>query len=556
MEITDILGNSQAFNNNSQKQDKNSASNEFATILESSQFTLDAAKNKPSIANNIKQNEVDNSENFKDVKTKTEDKPLKDNKSDNEEKSDIKSNRKSDENNKNAKENSEQRDVSENQKYESTENEEISSTNSDKKSSTVNEVNAENNSENNINEETKHKDEVIEEIVELLATSPELAQILQITPDMTTEEIVSAIAKALPQIEAALANMPSTGTNELQNNLSQVKDMISKIKDLSKDMETIPAQEFEEIISATKDLIKKVSNSPKNEQIQELAKFVKDGEKLEVKVENNTNKPVEAKVATDKVVSFENETETKKSIDLSSETTNKSNTNTSINVNKNDTNQQNVLVNNSNTTNNADLTNIANPAANAQNTNIDNASKQTGNINLAANVLSGDISGNRFDTSSKINAKTEVKTQQNILSKEVVEQVKVNITKSAIKGIDKISIELKPRELGTVEVKIEIGKDGKLKAEVIAQKAETLAILQKDVNTLEKAFNDAGFDTKDGSFTFNFKQNENNQQSQNQDNKALMSKILANGNREEITNLDDLNSYKTTNPNGGLNIRV
>ena len=65
------------------------------------------------------------------------------------------------------------------------------------------------------------------------------------------------------------------------------------------------------------------------------------------------------------------------------------------------------------------------------------------------------------------------------MSKEVIDQVKVNITKSAVKGVDKVEIQLKPEDLGHIEVKMQIGKDGKLQAHIVASRPETAEILRE-----------------------------------------------------------------------------
>ena len=100
------------------------------------------------------------------------------------------------------------------------------------------------------------------------------------------------------------------------------------------------------------------------------------------------------------------------------------------------------------------------------------------------------------------------------MSKEVIDQVKVNITKSAVKGVDKIDISLKPEDLGHIEIKMQLSKDGKLQAHIIASRPETMEILQKDMQILQKAFADAGFQTDDNSLSFAY--NDNNQAWQQQ----------------------------------------
>ncbi len=136
------------------------------------------------------------------------------------------------------------------------------------------------------------------------------------------------------------------------------------------------------------------------------------------------------------------------------------------------------------------------------------------------------------------------------MSKEVVEQVKVNITKSAVKGADKIDIQLKPEDLGHIQIKMQI-KDGKVQAHIVASRPETMDILQKEVQNLEKAFNDAGFETDEGSLTFSF--SEGNQAGQeSEDNTKLrnfIGEMLDGETSEEMAN--DNWTYS-----GGLNIRV
>ena len=80
--------------------------------------------------------------------------------------------------------------------------------------------------------------------------------------------------------------------------------------------------------------------------------------------------------------------------------------------------------------------------------------------------------------------------------------VSVSIARGAKEGADKIDIQLHPAELGRVEVKLEVGHDGRVMAVVSADRSDTLDQLRRDVNQLAKALADAGFDTDQNSFTF------------------------------------------------------
>ncbi len=86
------------------------------------------------------------------------------------------------------------------------------------------------------------------------------------------------------------------------------------------------------------------------------------------------------------------------------------------------------------------------------------------------------------------------------------EQVAVQIRKAIGEGADKINIKLHPANLGRVEVRMDIGKDGILTAVVIAEKPETLEMLQRDVRGLEKVLQEGGLKTDSQSFNFSLKE--------------------------------------------------
>ena len=90
-------------------------------------------------------------------------------------------------------------------------------------------------------------------------------------------------------------------------------------------------------------------------------------------------------------------------------------------------------------------------------------------------------------------------------SHSVVEQVFVKITKALNAGNDKITIQLRPANMGRVEVKMELTHDHRLIAVVTADNKDTLALLQKDARELQRALADAGLHTGDGDLNFNLR---------------------------------------------------
>lgn len=87
----------------------------------------------------------------------------------------------------------------------------------------------------------------------------------------------------------------------------------------------------------------------------------------------------------------------------------------------------------------------------------------------------------------------------------VTNQVAVHIQKAVAQGSDRINIQLKPAELGRVEVQMDVAKDGRVTAVISAERSETLDLLQRDARTLQSALTEAGLRTDSDSLSFNLK---------------------------------------------------
>lgn len=98
----------------------------------------------------------------------------------------------------------------------------------------------------------------------------------------------------------------------------------------------------------------------------------------------------------------------------------------------------------------------------------------------------------------------------------VVDQVTVQINKAIKAGADKINIKLYPQHLGRVEVRLDVGHDGRTVATVTADKPETLDMLRRDSDQLAKALQDAGLDMQSGDLSYNLKGQEDGRQQQQQ----------------------------------------
>ncbi len=126
-------------------------------------------------------------------------------------------------------------------------------------------------------------------------------------------------------------------------------------------------------------------------------------------------------------------------------------------------------------------------------------------------------------------AQSAARTPRPPMQAQVMEQVTVQIDKQVKDGADTIKIQLKPHELGKIEIKLEVSSDGRVSATVTADKPETLAMLQKDAKGLEKALEDAGLKPDSAATTFSLKGGEQ-QQNADRNNNARSRRGRSRGN--------------------------
>jgi flagellar hook-length control protein FliK len=98
-----------------------------------------------------------------------------------------------------------------------------------------------------------------------------------------------------------------------------------------------------------------------------------------------------------------------------------------------------------------------------------------------------------------------------VTAQQVVDQIKVSITRATKAGNDRVTIQLKPEELGRIEVKLEMSDDQKVHVTVTADNKDTLNLLQGDHKMLERALNDAGLRTDSNNLQFNLRSESNPQ---------------------------------------------
>lgn len=87
-----------------------------------------------------------------------------------------------------------------------------------------------------------------------------------------------------------------------------------------------------------------------------------------------------------------------------------------------------------------------------------------------------------------------------------VQAVPIAIGLKALEGAREFEIRLDPAELGRVDVKLSISEDGRVQASLVVDRVETLALLQRDARTLERAFDQAGLTADANAIQFSLRQ--------------------------------------------------
>ncbi len=90
----------------------------------------------------------------------------------------------------------------------------------------------------------------------------------------------------------------------------------------------------------------------------------------------------------------------------------------------------------------------------------------------------------------------------------VAEQIALHMRKAVNDDVSRIKITMQPASLGSVEISLEVGKDGQVKAVLAADKHETYEWLMRDARHLERILQDSGLKTDSASLSFQFKGDE------------------------------------------------
>jgi flagellar hook-length control protein FliK len=83
--------------------------------------------------------------------------------------------------------------------------------------------------------------------------------------------------------------------------------------------------------------------------------------------------------------------------------------------------------------------------------------------------------------------------------------IAIEIAASVKSGKSSFEIRLDPADLGRIDVRIDVDRNGQVTSHLTVEKPETLSMLRQDAPQLQQALDDAGFKTSDGGLQFSLR---------------------------------------------------
>jgi hypothetical protein len=87
----------------------------------------------------------------------------------------------------------------------------------------------------------------------------------------------------------------------------------------------------------------------------------------------------------------------------------------------------------------------------------------------------------------------------------VPEQISIRVHQAVADGESQIRLQLQPKELGRIDIKLDVSDGGKVSVTVVAERSDTLDLLMRDQRGLERALQQAGLDTDPDSLAFDLR---------------------------------------------------
>jgi flagellar hook-length control protein FliK len=136
-----------------------------------------------------------------------------------------------------------------------------------------------------------------------------------------------------------------------------------------------------------------------------------------------------------------------------------------------------------------------------------------------------------------------------------VQAIAAEITANVQIGRSRFEIRLDPPELGRIDVRLDVDRQGNVTSHLIVEKASTLDFLRRDAQQLERALQDAGLKTSDNSLQFSLR-DQQQQSNQQADHEPPRPKLLVADEETTVAEAAGRTYGRMIGLRGGLDIRV
>jgi len=132
----------------------------------------------------------------------------------------------------------------------------------------------------------------------------------------------------------------------------------------------------------------------------------------------------------------------------------------------------------------------------------------------------------------------------------------VEIAASVQSGRTRFELRLDPADLGRIDVRIDVDRNGQVTSHLTVEKAETLSMLQQDAPQLQQALNDAGLKSGSGGLQFSLRDQSSYGQNSGSGSNPNAHQLIISDEDAVPASIAGLSYGRSPGSGGGLDIRV
>jgi len=132
----------------------------------------------------------------------------------------------------------------------------------------------------------------------------------------------------------------------------------------------------------------------------------------------------------------------------------------------------------------------------------------------------------------------------------------VEIAASVRSGKTRFDVRLDPADLGRIDVRIDVDRNGQVTSHLRVEKPETLSMLQQDATQLRQALDDAGLKTGNGGLQFSLRDHSSSGQNNGNQSGANAQRLVVSEDETVPAAVAGRSYGRMLNSNGGVDIRV